>query len=432
MFIDPVVTRYSADAQIVGLCDASLTRANYHRMRLREELGYGVDVPVYEAADFGRMLRETRPDQVVVCTIDREHDRYIVESLRAGCDVVTEKPMTIDAERCRRILTAVQETGRAVRVAFNARWMPGVTKVREVLAAGTIGAVRHVNMEYLLDTRHGADYFRRWHATKSNSGGLLVHKSTHHFDLINWWIDAIPERVYAQGGLTFYGRENAMRRGDEAFTRYERYHGHDAGNDPFAYDFSDPLLKDRNFEENIYLRAEKETGYVRDRNVFRDGIDIEDVMNVLVRYRDGTFLNYSLNAFSPHEGYRVSFTGDRGRIEFEVWYATHIIGQVAAGAEHATGMRQELRVYPHFKPHYTVPVETLTGAHGGGDALLQELIFSLTAPQDPFGRAAGPEQGAASLLIGHAANCSMASGQPVDISQMIELRPHARRLSELS
>jgi hypothetical protein len=53
---------------------------------------------------------------------------------------------------------------------------------------------------------------------------------------------------------------------------------------------------------------------VRDRNVFRDDIDIEDTMAVLVRYRNGVLLNYSLNAFSPYEGYRVAFAGDHGRI----------------------------------------------------------------------------------------------------------------------
>jgi len=66
--------------------------------------------------------------------------------------------------------------------------------------------------EWLLDTRHGADYFRRWHRNKNNSGGLMVHKATHHFDLVNWWIDSHPVEVSAMGDLDFYGRENAEER----------------------------------------------------------------------------------------------------------------------------------------------------------------------------------------------------------------------------
>ncbi|HEU5081059.1 MAG TPA: Gfo/Idh/MocA family oxidoreductase [Opitutaceae bacterium] len=431
MFLDPVAQRYAAEAQIVALCDLSLVRAAFHRDRLKAKFNYA-EVPVYAAANFGQMLREAKPDTVVVCTIDGEHHRYIVEALRAGCNVVTEKPMTTDAAKCRAIFDAVRETGRTVRVAFNYRWNPGATKVRELLAQGTIGQVRHVTMEYLLNTSHGADYFRRWHAHKDQSGGLLVHKSTHHFDLVNWWIDAVPADVFAQGALMFYGRENAVRRGDEALTSYPRYYQQPVDGDPFAYTYEHSMIRDPAMEHALYLgAAERETGYVRDQNVFRPDIDIEDVMNVLVRYRNGTLLNYSLNAFSPYEGYRVAFNGDRGRLEYREFHAAHIVGEGRLGAEHEHGEEHELRVFPHFKPSYAVPVPVIQGDHGGGDPLLQEQIFSAHPPIDPFGRSAGHEQGAASILIGIAANTSIASRQPVAISSLLPLNPSAQRLSEL-
>jgi predicted dehydrogenase len=430
MFLDPAAVRFKSDALIVGLCDASQIRVAYHRNRLRSSFGYD-EVPTYAAADFGRMLRETRPDTVVVCTIDAEHDRYIIEALRAGCDVVTEKPMTTTAEKCAAIIRAVEETGQSVRVTFNYRWAPGATKVRELLAAGTIGQVRQVTMEYLLNTSHGADYFRRWHAHRKNSGGLLIHKSTHHFDLVNWWIDGIPAEVVAHGGLRFYGRKNALERGDQALTGYPRYHGNDFGKDPFAYDYSQSMLQDPAMENEIYLKAESETGYVRDQNVFRDGIDIEDTASVLVRYRDGTLLNYSLNAYSPYEGYRVTFTGDRGRLEYSEMHGAHLIDTSGLDDKHPGAEQRELRVFPHFKQPYPVEIEKLDGAHGGSDPLLQEQIFSHTPAPDPLGRSAQHEQGAASILIGIAANQSIATGQPIALSALVSLQPRASRLSQL-
>jgi predicted dehydrogenase len=382
------------------------------------------------------MLLETRPDVVVVCTMDRDHDVYIVAALRAGCDVVTEKPMTVSAGKCGAIFAAVRDTGRSVRVAFNYRWSPGATKVREILANGTIGEVRHVTMEYLLNTSHGADYFRRWHARKENSGGLLVHKATHHFDLINWWIDAIPEKVFAQGALAFYGRENALRRGDENWTRYPRYFGQAAKDDPFTYDYTRSMLQDAEYERNLYLgAAESESGYVRDQNVFRTDISIEDTMNVLVCYRSGVLLNYSLNAYSPYEGFRVAFTGDRGRVEYSENHGAHVLDGVngrAGETQHATPrVAPELRVLPHFKPGYLVRVEEASGGHGGADPLLQEQIFSANAPVDRFQRGAGHEQGAASILVGIAANESMEQSRPLNISELFPLRPDATRLSQL-
>ena len=431
MFLDPVATEFSAHGEIVGLCDLSDVRAKFHQQRLRSKFGYR-EVPVYPHRDFGRMLQATQPDVVIVCTIDREHDRYIVEALRSGCDVITEKPLTISAEKCAAIFEAVQFSGRNLRVAFNYRWGPGATRVRELLAAGTIGAVRHVTMEYLLNTSHGADYFRRWHANKRDSGGLLVHKATHHFDLVNWWIDAIPAEVFAQGALAFYGRPNALRRGDEGFTRYPRYFGHDVAGDPFAYHYEASMLQDPELERALYLgAAEAETGYVRDRNVFRDDITIEDTMNVLVRYRTGTLLNYSLNAFSPYEGYRVSFTGDRGRVEYEERHGAHVFGAPNPGAAEAPGGPHVIKVLPHFKAPCRVEIERAAGGHGGADELLQRQLFSPTAPDDPLRRAAGHEQGAASILIGIAANTSMAERRPVDISSLIGLKPSAQKLSEL-
>lgn len=431
MFLDPVAGEFSADAEIVGLCDLSLVRARFHQQRLRSKFGYR-DVPVFAHEEFDGMLQATRPDVVIVCTIDREHDRYMAAALRAGCDVITEKPMTTNAQKCAAIFAAVENSGQSVRVAFNYRWGPGVSRVREVLKAGTIGAIRQVTMEYLLNTSHGADYFRRWHANKHDSGGLLVHKATHHFDLVNWWIDAIPEQVFAHGALAFYGRANAVQRGDESFARYPRYRGNEVNGDPFAYDYDACVLQDAELEHALYLgAAEIETGYVRDRNVFRDDITIEDVMNVLVRYRTGTLLNYSLNAFSPFEGYRVSFAGDRGRLEYEEYHGAHIPGSTTSGATDASARPHVIKVLPHFKAPYCIHVDGAAGSHGGADRPLQHQLFSPVPPDDPLRRAAGHEQGAASVLIGIAANTSMAEGRPVDIANLMALRPSAKRLSEL-
>ncbi len=429
MFSDPIARDYRDEAELVGLCDISSVRMNYHRERLKSEYGYP-EVPTYPAAEFDRMVAEQKPDVVVVCSVDATHHEYIVRALDLGCDVITEKPMTIDDEKCRAILDAVARTGRHVRVTFNYRWAPAATKVREVIASGAIGNVKHVDLEYMLDTSHGADYFRRWHSYKDKSGGLLVHKATHHFDLVNWWLDAIPSEVFAYGGLVFYGKKNALNRGDEALTRYDRYTGTDSKDDPFRL-----ALDDDGSLKALYLDAEEETGYLRDENVFRDGINIEDTMSALVKYRDGTVLNYSLNAYCPVEGIKVVFNGDRGRLEYTKMEGSHIIAgqsdtQLAEDQEKGDH-EVSIRVRPHFKPAYDVEIPSGKGAHGGADPLIQEQIFSSSAPEEHLRRNAGAEQGAASILIGIAANKSMVTGQPMRIEDLVTLKPEAVHLSEL-
>ena len=117
-FIEPLVTTYGDQNELIGICDLSPARMAYYNELLVRDLGYHV-VPTYTADRFDDMLREQKPDEVFVCTKDSMHHDYIVRALHAGCDVITEKPMTTDAAKCRAILDAVKATGRRVRVAFN-------------------------------------------------------------------------------------------------------------------------------------------------------------------------------------------------------------------------------------------------------------------------------------------------------------------------
>lgn len=247
---------------------------------------------------------------------------------------------------------------------------------------------------------------------------------------MNWWLDAIPEDVFARGNLDFYGRENAVARGDKALTGYERYTGEAAAEkDPFRFD-----LRDGGDLESLYLRAEADDGYRRDRNVFRAGIDIYDNMSASLRYRTGALLTYSLVAFAPYEGMRVAFNGDRGRIEYdEIGCGEVNRAQRECELEAAeTTSREAIRVRPHFAPGYAVMVPNAKGGHGGADPLLMEQIFAAHPPVDPQGRSAGHEQGAASVLVGIAANISIAEKRPVKLADLVALRPEAVRLSALT
>ena len=416
-FVDSVAGRFRDDCELVGICDTNPARMEYYNRHVVDDLG-GRPVEAFAAEDFDDMVLRTRPDTVIVTTVDAFHHRYIVRAMELGCDAITEKPMTIDAPKCRAIMDAVARTGRRLTVAFNYRWRPGCTLVRKLLREGVIGEIVHVDLSYLLDTSHGADYFRRWHREKDKSGGLLVHKGTHHFDLVNWWIDAVPETVFGMGRLAFYGRENAERRGVDV--TYDRYTGHDTSGDPFAID-----LAAAERTKALYLDAEKHDGYRRDRNVFGDGVSIEDTMSLLVRYRTGVVLNYSLNAYMPREGFTVAFNGTRGRLEY----------QEAHGADDEDGLGRlwtdRLVVLPHFGEPYEVPAPVAEGGHGGADPSIQERMFSANPPPDPWGRSAGHGQGAASIMVGIAANRSFETGLPESVAELCPELGDAKRLSDL-
>jgi len=387
MYIDAICGTYSENCELVALCDTSSVRVAYHNKRIAES-HHRAGVPAYDAARFSDLLAEQRPDVVIVTTVDAYHHLYIVAAMEQGRDVITEKPMTIDADKVAAILETADRTGRKLTVTFNYRYAPAYAKLRELIQDGAIGTPRLVDFSWMLDTSHGADYFRRWHRHKEFSGGLLVHKATHHFDLVNWWLGSWPATVFAFGSLAFYGRSAAEARG-ETYS-YSRYTGQAEG-DPFA------LELDRNpFLRGLYLDAEQETGYLRDRNVFDEGITAEDTMAVTARYGSGALLSYSLVAYSPWEGLTVAITGDNGRLELDERHDPVI------------------RLRPMFKEPVDIELAADVSPHAG-DAEMLARLFAAEPPPDPFGRAASHLDGAASVLLGVAANEAIATGVPVQV-----------------
>jgi predicted dehydrogenase len=410
MFQQAVLETFAASCEIAGYCDSNPGRV---QRAVDVACRSGTQVPGYTHQDFDQMLAETRPDCVIVTTRDCFHDDYICRAMELGCDVITEKPMTTDAAKCARILETQKRTGQRVTVTFNYRYSPPRTQLKELLMSGVIGDVLSIDFHWLLDTSHGADYYRRWHRNKANSGGLLVHKATHHFDLVNWWLSTVPERVYANGKREFYTPATAERYG--LSQRAERCHGcPESQRCPFCLD----LAGNANLR-SLYLDQEHYDGYYRDGCVFSADIDIEDTMNVVVEYRSGATLSYSLNGFMPWEGHLVSFNGTRGRIEHKCEETVYVSGDgTVPGALKREG--SWTRIYPHWGPAYEVPLWEAEGGHGGADPVMLRYIFDPeNQPTDKYMRASDQRAGAWSIMTGVAANRSMAEGRPVRIGELV-------------
>lgn len=409
-FYNAVAGTYGETSELVAFCDINRTRLEYAQQALVEKYNYP-KVALYAADEFDKMIEEQKPDYVIVTTIDRTHHKYIIRAMELGCDVISEKPMTMDADKCQVILDAIKRTGRNLRVTFNYRYAPHNSITRQLIMDGTIGEVKQVHFEWLLNTKHGADYFRRWHRDKRNSGGLLVHKSTHHFDLVNFWLGTKPKQVFSYSDLLFYGRENAENRGVTKF--YYRGSGSEnAKGDPFALN----MIGHKGMEA-LYMNAEKDDGYLRDQSVFGDGISIEDTMGVMVRYESGAILTYALNAYSPYEGFKACFTGTKGRIELSVTEASYVNAGGDSKLEGAAKTKS-ITVFPMFGESYTVDIPEAEGGHGGGDPILLNDIFGVPE-YDPLERAASHVDGAMSILTGIAANKSIATGMPVNIKDLV-------------
>lgn len=395
MYAEHMVREFSDCAQIVGLYDLNHKRCEFYNRELK------LNAPIY--SDFEQMIAETKPDVVIVTTIDRFHHEYIIRAMEAGCDVMCEKPLTIDAEKIKLICDAKERTGKNLIVTFNYRFSVFAARLKKLLMTDVIGDLYSVHFEWMLDTDHGADYFRRWHRNKANSGGLLVHKATHHFDLVNWLIEQEPVAVNAFGNRRFYG-PTRERRSERCYDCPYR------NSCEFFYDITADY-----YVRSLYKECEDQDGYYRDRCVFSEEIDIEDTMSVNVRYSGGAMMSYSLVAHSPYEGYKLSISGSKGRLEAENYH-----GAVGFSAgKNVERIRIYNREEEEIEYHLPPLNEANAKSHGGGDIRMLRMLLR-DDMEDPLHQVAGLRNGVMSIIIGIAANLSMEKGRQIKIADLID------------
>jgi len=382
--------RYADVLEFVGLCDI-----NPKRVVAAKEM-MGVNCPAF--TNFDEMCEKTKPELLMVTTVDAFHSQYIIKALDRGIDVMTEKPMVIDEKQCQAVLDAEKRNNRKIIVTFNYRYAPKHQKIKEVLMSGEIGRVLSVDFSWYLDVYHGADYFRRWHRLKSKGGSLWVHKATHHFDLINWWLGADPVEVSANAGLNVYGKNGAFRSTNCRPCTHK-------SNCSFYYDITKNPTRMK-----LYAGCEDADGYHRDGCVFKEDIDIYDTMNALVKYSNGATMSYSLNAAMPIEGYRLAFNGEKGRLDIRDY-------------ERQPWQVEEetvIHLIKNFGKREAITLPKIAGGHGGGDDRLRDLIFRKIQVPD-YMRLPDSRAGAMSCLTGIAARTSVEQKRPVKIAEMIRL-----------
>lgn len=382
--------RYKNEVEFVGLCDKNPLRVEAGRKLI------GVECPTF--TNFDEMVDRTKPELIMVTTVDSTHHIFIKRALERAVNVITEKPMVTEAGDCQSVLDAEKMHDRKITVTFNYRYAPKHEKIKQLISSGEIGKVTSVDFSWYLDTRHGADYFRRWHRLKSGGGSLWVHKASHHFDLINWWLDADPVEVTAYGALNVYGKNGTFRHTNCRPCPHKTQC-------QFYWD----ITKDARLTK-LYSECESADGYTRDGCVYKNDIDTYDAMSAIVKYSTGASMTYSLNACMPFEGYRLAFNGTKGRLEVRDYER-----QPWEIARESTAFLTK-----NFGKHEELDMPQIKGGHAGGDDRLRDVIFKSVAVPD-YLKLPSARAGAMSCLTGIAARTSIEQKRPVKISELIKL-----------
>jgi predicted dehydrogenase len=178
------------DAEIVGLADVSESAIK----AFRESVSVPAKVPVF--ADYQKMLATVQPDAVVISTPHTLHFPQILDSLDAGCHVLTEKPMVCAVEHARTVIEKVKETGKHLMIGYQRHFQPAYMYCRNAVQSGELGKAHFVAAHQCQNWYRGQQ--GKWRMNPALSGGGQLNDSgSHLLDILLWILEARPSKVFA-------------------------------------------------------------------------------------------------------------------------------------------------------------------------------------------------------------------------------------------
>lgn len=136
-------------------------------------------------------------DAVVIATPNHTHVDVLIEALATDIHILTEKPLCTTVEDCRSVISAAAARTAVTWVGLEYRYMPPVTRLIQEVRAGTVGDLKMISIR-----EHRFPFLQKvddWNRFNRNTGGTLVEKCCHFFDLMSEMAGAEPVRVFASG-----------------------------------------------------------------------------------------------------------------------------------------------------------------------------------------------------------------------------------------
>ena len=308
-------------------------------------------------------------DAAVICTMDRDHFAPTMAAIEAGYDILLEKPVSPLPEECFAIEQAAKEKGVNVLICHVLRYTPFFCSLKSLIKEGYVGEV--INIEHVegVGNVHQSHSFVRGNWSNSEkSSFMLLQKSCHDMDILQWLLDKECKRVHSFGSLTYFREENAPEGAPEyciegcpvaetcPYNAVKLYleHGSDWFKNAATYKF-DPTNED-------VERAIRTTDY--GKCVFRCGNDVVDHQVVNLEFEGGTICSFTMSAFNKG-GRQIRIMGTKGELIGDaqnpfVTYHNFI-----------TGKTEQIQIDDQVR------LDNIMGGHGGGDTGIMYAFYDM-------------------------------------------------------
>ncbi|MFF4219090.1 Gfo/Idh/MocA family protein [Streptomyces nondiastaticus] len=382
-------------ATVIGVAEPRAVR----RARLSEEHGIASENAVPDWKAFA--ARGKIADAVLICTLDRAHVEPTEAFAALGYHILLEKPMALDEESCRRVVTAVEKAGVMLAVGHVLRYTPYTQALKAVVDSGRLGDI--VNVQHLepVGFWHQAHSFVRgnWRRTDVATS-MLMAKSCHDLDWLQYVIGEPPQRLSSFGRLSHFTPANRPTEAADRCVECPVAHSCPYSATRFYGGMLDrgehhwPLSV---VVDDFTLRALDEalrTGPYG-RCVYACDNDVVDHQVVAMEFPGGATATFTMTAFNEAADRKTRIFGTRGEL-YGDGKTIRVYDFLTRGEENVTPLRQGDM--------------TAAGGHGGGDAGLMAAFVDAVATGDPARIKSGPRDSLASHMAVLAAERARLNG----------------------
>lgn len=175
-------------ANLVAACDTDIKRAKKMKKKYRVS-------KIYDK--FDELLKDENIDVVSICTPSGFHAEMAVAAMKAGKDVVIEKPIAMNVHDALMIERIAKSTGRLALPVMQNRFNDAIQLVKKRIK--NCGKILHISVA-LFWYRPQIYYNDGVHGGRKMDGGVLFNQGVHYIDVITYFMGEVPKQVYADGG----------------------------------------------------------------------------------------------------------------------------------------------------------------------------------------------------------------------------------------
>jgi predicted dehydrogenase len=395
--------------KIVGMADPDPAR--------REKFQKNCGIPAENCyASWEEILEQPKMADVCMITmVDNMHYYPALKAIEKGYNLLLEKPVAQTAQECADIALAAQKKGVSVLVCHVLRYTPFFNRVKELIMDGTLGdIVSVIHVEAVGNVHQSHSYVRgNWHS-EEESTPMLLAKSCHDLDILQWLLDKPCKKIQSFGSLTHFTAENAPEGApvrcadggcpvaDSCPYNCVKLYYDDKKNNWFRGTATKNIAKGEIATDEEVLQALKTTDY--GLCVYHANNDVVDHQVVNMEFEGGITVSFSMNCFNKGGRY-IRIFGTKGELMADMKESTITFYSFAD------------------KQNHDIPVskqeESILGGHGGGDVgIVKELYEYLSGSYTGY-RAADIVTSVKNHFLGFAAEKSRRNGTVESIDEFM-------------